>query len=953
MQVKRKNSNKNFFDRMYDDFLRAVRYGKNELKQVFYKEDLIFDDNWILTIEGLLFSVESIAKNPMRFIKDELELTVIEKAKRISSKTIRHLAANSRDVAQFTDGDLKPLKVLTKRMEEDLHLYENRVVYTLINRLVVFMEARYRKIKKSIDSREITRLKVASSFKVGNNDVECDISFNVSEPRLVNQSGDNNTTLIEKIENIRKRLMILQGTSFYKELSKSKPVHPPIIKTNAILMNRDYNNAYKLWLFMSAYRESGFTVNVSEKQFTFDRDYYDDLTSLVALGLRTMIANNATRERRFAKIRVRATKVKRYRLGEDIEYEGVYKRESQRGAPEEVVNEYYYQAIKEQLIKSDLLKDAVEEEPKDEAQLLEYERRLETTFAQFFKAIMKINNELFLEKQGLKSPREETQRIKDADEIKQAIKTQRTRYNKSRQLVTLKLQDIKADLRREADELVAMQLLYARLAALQAKSYDKVISEESEEYREILLKAESIVKKAEEQRDAHLERALNKIKAGEARRRLLMLKEILSNTERDVQQKLLEDFTAEISEQERQAHELNKVLIQKQEERQALEQKRREIEEEIGRVNRENEEYLAANTRLLQDKMREALIDFAAQARESEERVRQEKEKLALQKKAGEEELAREQGDIAAHLAALKAENEKLYNDGLAEAEANKQAMLAAVLAKIKENEEYISAETAAIEQKLRRDLAKLEVERAQNKAHIESFSLEIASEKSEKLSRLEAERAKAEADYRKNLEKLQKDFADKKKALEQKYASELNSLEEKRKINKEYIKAERLRIEKEKEQNLAELADIQAQNIRDIKEAEANINAAYEDEQIRLEMLKSEQRRFIAEQQEEATRAFLQEKYALAAKRRAYRKEIRDALNELEAQKQSADAIADKLLEGRMALYPVENVNRVYKYVVVQTALRKDIRSNRVSRLTDSVVSDTARKWQWEKRYN
>ena len=940
---------KGFVDQMYRNFLTSVRYGKNHLQQVYFKEDLTFKDEWILTIEDLLFSVERITKNPMRSIKDELELTIIEKAKHISSRTLRHLAINSKDVASYEDGKIKPLRVLTKHMEEDMLIYENRLVYTLINRLIVFMEARYRKIKKAIDSRDITRLKVASTFKVGKNDVECNISFNVSEPQLSVAEGDNNAALLEKIEMIRKRLRIMQSTSFYAQLSKTRPLNPPIIKTNALLMNRDYNNAYKLWLFISAYRESGFTVKVTEKQFTFDKDYYDDLTSLVALGLRTMIANNAIREKRFAGIRTRATRVKRYRLGDDIVYQGLHKRQKAISAPEEVINEYYYQAIKEQLIKSDLLKDAPKEAaPIDtEEQLLQYERDLETTFADFFTAIMKINNTLFWERQGINHPRDDYNMLEKIGDIKAAIKAQRTRYNRFRTIATLKLHDVRAALKREGEELAALQLLFARLAMLQTKTYEKVVAEDGEICREVLMRAEKIIQDAEEQREKYLERALQRLKAGETRKRLAQLKEILSNTEKEIREKLQEEFYQKILEAERKSHELAKSLQEKEERKRSLEQKEQLLKAEIRKISEDNERYLAENKRLMQEKMQNALEELARQSEEYEQIVAREKQKLTEQRATGDAQLAAQQEQNAAYLANLKEENEKLFSAGLKEAEENKKVMLATLAAKAKENEDYINTQKVAIAQKLRKDLAEIDLIKTQNKVRLKALVLKIESEKSQRFAELETQRAQGDLAYREALAELEALKTEKMQELNAKKAKELAYLEEKKALDEKYLQAERQWIEKQKAQKKAELEAIEAQYAAEIKEQEREIAAAYDEEQLRLELLEEENKRLLLEQEQEAKELFKQEKEALELKRRAYRQELREAVSILEEEKQKADMFAKKLLEGKLTLYPSDNINRIYKYIVTERPPLKDIRQNRVRRASAKANASTIRKWQ------
>ena len=73
-----------------------------------------------------------------------------------------------------------------------------------------------------------------------------------------------------------------------KFLGGKKIVKPPIQKTNLRMKNVDYNSCYKLWLFISAYTNVGYAIDVKDKSLPVDaNDFKQDVdfeTGKILLG---------------------------------------------------------------------------------------------------------------------------------------------------------------------------------------------------------------------------------------------------------------------------------------------------------------------------------------------------------------------------------------------------------------------------------------------------------------------------------------------------------------------------------------------------------------------------------------------------------------------------------------------------------------------------------------------
>jgi len=229
-----------------DFFLRLttlIKGGNNVLSQSRLAESMVVDDSWIRKLEEYLHSVEEVVKKPKMFIKEEGVIVPVEKAKRTTSETIRHLSSHSnliRSIDKF--GNIIPSKVLTKEINEDVAIYENRFVNTLIIRLLGFVEQRYVAISNQVDGYDTTALSMKSNFDLSHTSVEYNFKIKLRSRSKTNITHEMNRKLLLKIEEIRKRVLVIKSSPFCLNLANTKPVQSPIMKTNILKMDTNYKN---------------------------------------------------------------------------------------------------------------------------------------------------------------------------------------------------------------------------------------------------------------------------------------------------------------------------------------------------------------------------------------------------------------------------------------------------------------------------------------------------------------------------------------------------------------------------------------------------------------------------------------------------------------------------------------------------------------------------------------
>ena len=102
---------------------------------------------WVEKMEDTIEYLDNILRNPMRLIINEEEVVKIEKIKKVTVEAIKHLSKNAGFIEDVTEeGDVQPGKMLNVFKEETFNTYENRFIYTLIQRMLFIIRQQKKKI---------------------------------------------------------------------------------------------------------------------------------------------------------------------------------------------------------------------------------------------------------------------------------------------------------------------------------------------------------------------------------------------------------------------------------------------------------------------------------------------------------------------------------------------------------------------------------------------------------------------------------------------------------------------------------------------------------------------------------------------------------------------------------------------------------------------------------------
>ena len=225
------------------------------------KYEITIDSTWILEIESKLEYVSKAIKEERQFIRTNGEVVPIEKVKKISKDSVSHLARHSNFITHVQDDedDIIPDKIYMVEKLSDYAVYENRFLYMLLSYLRDFLDIRYTRINKLLDT---IRTKMELKTNIDNKKHIFKLNLDLDETCYDNEKyliSDEGKALLGKIKDLAQIVNSLLDTPLMQEVSKSPMIKPPVTKTNVLKMNNNFKNALALYEYISDFKGDGFT----------------------------------------------------------------------------------------------------------------------------------------------------------------------------------------------------------------------------------------------------------------------------------------------------------------------------------------------------------------------------------------------------------------------------------------------------------------------------------------------------------------------------------------------------------------------------------------------------------------------------------------------------------------------------------------------------------------------
>ena len=272
-------------DRLYESFRSSLSHSRSTtaLNRRILEKDI--DVSWVEAIETGLVSIDNVIRNPSKTITNVEEVVPIALSKKITVDSVKHLAQHT-DLIQSVDpetGKITPSKVLNIHKEESYLTYENKFVNTLIDRLFIFVNKRYEKLKAVSSSEEVFAMEYNTAFESGSGR-KMKMTLNIETSDSLEAADENGSTIWDRVEKIRRIVEGYKSSPFCQQMGQTY-IRPPVMRTNAIMKNVDLKACLVLWQFIEGYDKTGYEINVSDSAQKPDKEYVENLYDLSALNL--------------------------------------------------------------------------------------------------------------------------------------------------------------------------------------------------------------------------------------------------------------------------------------------------------------------------------------------------------------------------------------------------------------------------------------------------------------------------------------------------------------------------------------------------------------------------------------------------------------------------------------------------------------------------------------------
>ena len=252
------------------------------------------DVEWIAQIEETLPYLDLIIRQPTVMIEDVDEILPVELSRNIAEKTIKHLAQHTNMIQAITDdGEVIPQQLLNVYHEETLLTYENKFINTLLARLSAFVDTRFKQLQggcgteRSYQLRYYTEFEHQATEEGERNQAKIQVSLDLNAPcaDLSLAEAEANERYVEalaRIEKLHRAITSYMSSSYVRTLGRNY-IRPPVIRTNAILKNKNMRECLNLWEYLESFDRAGFSVVADEYTEMPSDNYISDLYSTVAL----------------------------------------------------------------------------------------------------------------------------------------------------------------------------------------------------------------------------------------------------------------------------------------------------------------------------------------------------------------------------------------------------------------------------------------------------------------------------------------------------------------------------------------------------------------------------------------------------------------------------------------------------------------------------------------------
>jgi Domain of unknown function (DUF2357) len=238
-------------------------------------------------IAEVLPSLLRVCSKPRRTLIVERRVMPIDRARRIPPDAIEHLASRPELWQSRTATRITPAKIRSEVPEETLDLYENRVVVTLVRRLLRWLSQRLREVDRAYYQTQTLHENLFTGYQYNRFREERLRALwqNLDTVQDYLQQYERSQTLKDKISHLYTDISSCLDSVLYKSLSAKPDTISPLKPTNILQMDADYRRLRQLWEMLDRFFSNSDQPS-AEKERDLLSDYANYIHGCVLLALR-------------------------------------------------------------------------------------------------------------------------------------------------------------------------------------------------------------------------------------------------------------------------------------------------------------------------------------------------------------------------------------------------------------------------------------------------------------------------------------------------------------------------------------------------------------------------------------------------------------------------------------------------------------------------------------------
>ena len=263
----------------YEYFMDAIAHAENEIQFSNRRMEKWIDRTWVHAIEDALEAFQKIIATPRNVIQEEELIVNVANAKKAGPDVVVHLAQHASLVEKFDPhtGDVRPSRLMQKYREDSIGIYENRLVYTVLENAHHFVRIRHDALFAEMSDEFGAKLKITSNMDSATEHVHMDMFMHIRDIDSTLDTDGKHINIFDRVSRLYRILSVYMNSPFAQQLARLPRVKGVITKTNVLKKNPNYRAIVKLGEFLNEYDDIGYAVNIIEQNPVVTEDFQRDI----------------------------------------------------------------------------------------------------------------------------------------------------------------------------------------------------------------------------------------------------------------------------------------------------------------------------------------------------------------------------------------------------------------------------------------------------------------------------------------------------------------------------------------------------------------------------------------------------------------------------------------------------------------------------------------------------